>query len=88
MTTAEFNNYQALLTQARKTCHKLIGAPRYQRSVREVNGIKYDMLCKKETDGTYYAEVYLVYDDECDDFTFCDTPFNNALYQFSHNDLK
>ena len=60
----------------------------YLRSVYEINGVKYDLLCKKSTKGIYYAEACSVHDIGTDECTFCDVPCNDVSYQFDHDELK
>ena len=84
--STEHNTRQTLLSIARKVCHEMKSP--YRRKVYEINGVKYDLLCKKKANDKYYAEVCSVHDDEFDDFTLCNISTNHVIYQLSHDDLK
>ena len=82
----ENSSRQALLSIAQKICRNMVSS--YLRSVYEINGVKYDMLCKKRSDGSYYAEVYHVRDIKADEYTICDVSWGNILYRFDYDELK
>lgn len=84
--TTKNNTRQVLLTLAQKMCRNMRSS--YIRSVHEIDGVKYDVLCKKSPKGKYYAEVYHVHDVGTDEYTLCDVPCDAVLYQFDHGELK
>lgn len=77
---------QTLLELARKMCRNMRSS--YFRTVYEINGVKYDILCKKSSKGKYCAEVQHVCDIKAEKYTIRDAPCDVVLYQFNHSELK